>query len=63
MCKASGESWTDDDRLSFSSFYTMFRQQFLVLGGGGLNLTAGDAMLVYLSVYRYADACGVRPAR
>lgn len=57
VCKASGESWTDDDRLSFSSFYTMFRQQFLALGGGGLNLTAGDAMLVYLSVYRYADAC------
>ena len=24
VCKASGESWTDDDRLSFSSFYTMF---------------------------------------
>lgn len=24
----------------------MFRQQFLTLGGGGLNLTAGDAMLV-----------------
>ena len=40
VCKASGESWTDDDRLSFSAFYTMFRQQFLALGGGGLNLTA-----------------------
>ncbi len=63
MCKASGESWTDDDRLSFSSFYTMFRQQFLALGGGGLNLTAGDAMLVYLSVYRYADACESTPSQ
>ncbi len=63
VCKASGESWTDDDRLSFSSFYTMFRQQFLVLGGGGLNLTAGDAMLVYLSVYRYADACESTPSQ
>ena len=61
VCKASGESWTDDDRLSFSAFYTMFRQQFLALGGDGLNLTAGDAMLVYLSVYRYADACESTP--
>ena len=63
VCKASGESWTDDDRLSFSSFYTMFRQQFLALGGGGLDLTAGDAMLVYLSVYRYSDACDSTPAQ
>lgn len=62
VCKASGESWTDDDRLSFSAFYTMFRQQFLALGGG-LNLTAGDAMLVYLSVYRYADACESTPSQ
>ena len=63
VCKASGESWTDDDRLSFSAFYTMFRQQFLALGGGGLDLTAGDAMLVYLSVYRYADACQSTPSQ
>ena len=63
VCKASGESWTDDDRLSFSAFYTMFRQQFLALGGDGLNLTAGDAMLVYLSVYRYADACESTPSQ
>ena len=46
-----------------TSFYTMFRQQFLALGGGGLNLTAGDAMLVYLSVYRYADACESTPSQ
>lgn len=63
VCKASGESWTDNDRLSFSAFYTMFRQQFLALGGDGLNLTAGDAMLVYLSVYRYADACESTPSQ
>ena len=63
VCKASGESWTDDDRLSFSAFYTMFRQQFLALGGGGMDLTAGDAMLVYLSVYRYADACESTPSQ
>ncbi len=63
VCKASGESWTDDDRLNFSAFYTMFRQQFQQLGGGGLNLTAGDALLVYLSVYRYSDACESTPSQ
>lgn len=57
VCKAASESWTDDDRLNFSAFYTMFCQQFKALGGDRLALTAGDAMLVYLSVYRYSDAC------
>ena len=62
VCKATGESWTDDDRLNFASFYTMFRQQFCAMDGHGLDLTTGDALLVYLSVYRYADACDSTPA-
>jgi len=63
VCKATGESWTDDDRLNFASFYTMFSQQFNALGGGNMGLTAGDAMLVYLSVYRYSDACDATPSQ
>ena len=63
VCKASGESWTDDDRLNFASFYTMFSQQFHALGGEELDLTPGDALLVYLSVYRYSDACDSTPAQ
>ena len=63
VCKASGESWTDDDRLNFSAFYTKFSQQFYALGGRDLNLTVGDAILVYLSVYRYSDACDSTPAQ
>ena len=39
----------------------MFSQQFYALGGGSLGLTPGDALLVYLSVYRYADACESTP--
>lgn len=62
-CKASGEAWTEDDRLNFSSLYTMFSQQFYALGGGSLGLTPGDALLVYLSVYRYADACESTPSK
>ena len=63
VCKASGESWTEDDRLNFSAFYTVFRQQFIALGGHDLKLTTGDGLLVYLSVYRYADACEATPAQ
>ena len=63
VCKASDESWSDDDRLNFSSVYTMFEQQFHALGGDRLKLTTGDALLVYLSVYRYADACQTTPAQ
>ena len=62
-CKATGEAWTEDDRLNFSSLYTMFSQQFYALGGGSLGLTPGDALLVYLSVYRYADACESTPTK
>ena len=41
----------------------MFSQQFYALGGGSLGLTPGDALLVYLSVYRYADACQSTPTK
>ncbi len=63
VCKATGESWTDDDRLNFASLYTMFSQQFYALGGSALGLTPGDALLVYLAVYRYSDAIESTPAQ
>ena len=63
VCKASGEAWTDEDRKNFNSLHTKFRQQFLGLGGDQLPLTPGDALLVYLSVYRYSDACDSTPAQ
>ena len=63
VCKASGEVWSEDDRLNFASFYTMFHQQFEALGGRSLGLTTGDALLVYLSVYRYSDTYDATPAQ
>ncbi len=63
VCKASGEEWTDEDRKNFNSLHTKFRQQFRALGGARLPLTVGDALLVYLSVYRYSDACDSTPAQ
>lgn len=41
VCKASEESWTEDDRRNFAAFYAKFSQQFYVLGGGSLDLTLG----------------------
>lgn len=63
VCKASGEAWTEDDRRNFAGLYTMFSQQFYALGGSALGLTPGDALLVYLSVYRYSDACRATPSQ
>ena len=63
VCKASGETWSEDDRLNFAAFYTMFHQQFEALGGRSLGLTTGDALLVYLSVYRYSDTYDATPAQ
>ena len=63
VCKAASEVWSDDDRLNFSALYTMFSQQFYALGGGSLGLTPGDALLVYLSVYRYSDTYDATPAQ
>ena len=63
VCKASGEEWTDEDRKNFNALHTKFRQQFRALGGAQLPLTVGDALLVYLSVYRYSDACDSTPAQ
>lgn len=56
VCKGAQERWSDDDRSNFFYFYTMFQREFAALGGNELNLTTGDAILVYLSLHRYSDA-------
>ena len=56
VCKGAQEAWTGDDRANFFYFYTLFRREFLALGGADLQLTTGDAILVYLSFHRYSDA-------
>lgn len=63
VCKASEESWTEDDRRAFASLYTMFTQQFYALGGSSLPMTPGDALLVYLGVFRYSDAIRSTPSQ
>ena len=42
--------------------YTLGLSLIPILGGSALELTPGDALLVYLSVYRYSDACQSTPS-
>ena len=55
--KTPGEPWTDADRSSLQTLYHFFRQAYQASGGKNLRSTAGDALLVYLNVYSYEEAC------
>lgn len=46
--------WTEDERRDFRAFYTVFRRVYQERSAGRLELTVGDAMLVYFGVYDYA---------
>lgn len=47
-------AWSEQDRRDFRSFYTTFRRLFEEKSDGKLNLTVGDAMLIYFNIYDYA---------
>lgn len=51
--KQPGETWTEDERRLFSASLLYFTRAFLERGGAKLPITAGDALLLYLSVYGY----------
>lgn len=50
-----GEEWTSDDRLEFYSLYTRFRKAFEARGGNKLQITVGDALLTYMTVFGYQE--------
>ncbi len=54
--KKAGEKWNDDDRSMMFSVYQRFKEAFMAKNGQSLSITTGDALLVYLSVYTYAEA-------
>ena len=45
--------WTDEDRKTFLSRYSRFKDFFRKQGGENLDVTVCDAMLVWLRVYSY----------
>ena len=53
MGKEPGEVWTEQEKRSFRSAFQYFRDAFDSRGGKTLELTAQDALLVWLQVYAY----------
>ncbi len=54
--KEKDQSWTDEERLDFSSFHSVFYKAFKEKGGLKLDgITLGDALLFYLSLYSYSE--------
>lgn len=49
--------WNEDEYRDFSSFHVAFYKAFKEKGGNKLtNITCGDALLFYLSLYPYSEA-------
>lgn len=54
---SSTTSWTEDECMDFASFHTAFFQAYNDMGGGKLkNITCGDALLFFLSLYPYSES-------
>jgi len=53
--KKPGDKWSDEDRENFKSLYLEISELFKAKGGEKFNITAGDALLFYLSLYSYDD--------
>lgn len=54
--KNNEDEWTEDECKDFSSFHVAFYKAFKEKGGLKLNITTGDALLFYLSLYPYEEA-------
>ncbi len=48
--QAEGECWSQDFRRDIDSLFYYFRRAFDSLGGGELNMTAGDVLLAYCKI-------------
>ena len=53
MSKGPDETWTDDEKLEFHSFYIRFEDAYRKKGGSKLPMGVSDALLIYLSIYPY----------
>lgn len=54
--KAPEDTWSDDDRLNFSSAFSRFTAAFLAKGGDKLRITPGDAFLSFITLYGYEES-------
>ena len=54
--KKPGEVWTDEDRKSFNSLFSIFKTDYMENGGQKLtHITEGDAFLAFIKIYGYKD--------
>ncbi len=58
--KGGQEPWTETDRGGFFRAYDLFRRAFSALGGGKLDMTVGDGLLMYLRLYGYPALLGAK---
>lgn len=56
------ERWSMDDRILFRSCYNRFADAFRELGGDKLNMTIGDALLIYLDLFDYSQLSDETPS-
>lgn len=54
--KNTTDHWSEDECMDFSSFHVAFYKAFKETGGLKLDITTGDALLFYLSLYPYEEA-------
>ncbi len=51
--KTPGEKWTAEELADFRATYLQFEEAFNLVGADLLNITCGDALLIYLKIYGY----------
>ena len=56
------ERWSMDDRILFRSCYNRFADAFRELGGDKLDMTIGDALLIYLDLFDYSQLSNETPS-
>ena len=56
--KQAEETWSEEERRSFTTAYYYFRQAYQANGGDQLRLAVGDALLAYLEIYGYPSLQG-----
>ena len=53
--KAPGEKWTEQEQKTFRAGFHYFREAFYGMGGGALDLTSSEALLLWLKIYPFQD--------
>ena len=53
--KEMGESWSEREQKTFRAYFLYFKEAFLSLGGGNLNLLPEEALLLWLRVYPFRN--------